>query len=188
MKRGVFSLVMVLVAGMLTGVGQNARAQGVTECSNIVNEHVRLACFDRAVSDMRERGSPATDYGQPPPSQYPAAQYQPLYRTPVPPVTRLPVRTYPPMTQPSPAMAARLASPKVPAGTVRSRVISHDRVFKKYILVLENGQVWKQTGGGTKLPLPEYEPAYALVRDSVHDGFLLSIEGSRKTIPVKRLK
>lgn len=180
MKRGVFGLAMVFVAGPLPGAAQVVTAQVVTaqvvaDCSNIINEHVRLACFDRAVSDMRERSSPAP-------------QYPPPYSGGQPGQAPQSYRTYPPLMPRTPPMAARVAAPEVPAGVVRSRVISHDRAFRKYVLVLENGQVWKQTGGGGRLPFPEDGPTYALVRETAHDGFLLSLEGSRKSIPVKRLK
>lgn len=175
---------MSVCLAFLAGPAAGAEQGDIQQCAGILNQHVRLACFDQVARQAR---GPATAPAPGPSQPYGTPAYQtPAYQAPAYP-------TYAPYASGPPGAAAATAAPplasavQLPKGVTRSRVLKHDWVFRKYVLILENGQVWRQIRGG-RLEFPADGPAYARIQETLHDGFLLGIEGSNRLIPVRRVK
>lgn len=185
------NLCRIFVVFALTGLLANVLAaepvsNAMKSCANIVEDKDRLSCFDQIVASMNEA-----------PTVSPAENPAPMAALPEPvqPEDVATVATSEPTPAPQAEPASRSTEIEFGLENVRGSRATKSmtaRVMNDFsgwdgdtVFELDNGQVWVQAESG-RMNYRGSDNPEVTIRRKAFGAFRLSVEGSNKTIRVKR--
>ena len=168
-KKAIIFSVLFASAGSFGNPARAQQIQSFIECSKIADNISRLACFDRAAQKIS--GAVAT-HDSPPTRKQEINNFgkQQLRASPVRAVRE-----------------AQKTAEKKELKDIRLKVVKHVYTStRKFVLFMENGQVWKQKDDGRiRLPGGEF---YVEIKKGMIGGYNMIVPTRKSLVKVKRLR